>query len=95
MVDDKRLTTGSIRYLYHSFKHMSQGQEGNMDITGTHGTASLTQTVMDATSTDTQEGKKNKKTVSVDICTSTTLSNMWARGRKDSMTSSAVVRARD
>lgn len=41
--------------------------------------------------THTQEGK----VVSVNVCTSTTLSNMWARGRKESMASSGMVLAQD
>lgn len=44
-------------------------------------------TPMTTTQTNRQEGN----TVSVNVYTSTTLSNMWARGRKDSITSSEVV----
>lgn len=94
---------GKGTYLYHSLKHMSQGQEGNMDITGHHWTAMLkhvhrdTQTheIHNQTNIRKHRHRQGGKAVSVNVCTSTTLSNMWAKGRKDSMTSSEVVGAQD
>lgn len=50
-------------------------------------------TPMDTTNrqANAQTHIQEEKAVSVNVCTSTTLSNMWARGRKDSITSSGVV----
>lgn len=72
-----------ITYLHNPLKHVSEGEVGYVNVMEA-------QHAVDLQRTHTTHTQKKHASVNVKhrrYCTSTTLSNMWARGRKEMSTS--------
>ena len=85
--------TVNLKHVYtHTHTHTHTDRNADR-VTLTHSyTNTHERCTWDRQTGNTQTGRRKQF---VNKCTSTTLSNMWARGRKDSMTSSGVVWAQD